>query len=50
MTHMFAMRRQKDGIEHGSTQTNHPWANGRVDRTHRTIKHHQMLGTNTWLA
>src|SRR6478672_5847613 len=38
MTHMFDMRCRENGIEHMVTKINHPWTNGQVERTNRTMK------------
>jgi transposase InsO family protein len=38
MSHMFDMRCEENGIEHGLTKIRHPWTNGQVERMNRTIK------------
>jgi transposase InsO family protein len=38
LTHMFDMRCRENGIEHRLTKIKHPWTNGQVERTNRTIK------------
>ncbi len=38
VAHMFGMRCQEHGIELRFTRINHPWTNGQVERTDRTIK------------
>ncbi len=38
MTHMFDMRCNENGIEHGLTRIKHPWTNGQVGRMNQTIK------------
>nr|WP_255569100.1 DDE-type integrase/transposase/recombinase [Neoroseomonas alba] len=38
VAHMFDMRCADHGIEHRFTRINHPWTNGQVERTNRTIK------------
>ena len=37
-THVFGRVCDEYGIEHRSTEVNHPWTNGRVERMDRTIK------------
>ena len=38
MTHMFDMRCRESNIEHRLTKVKHPWTNGQIERTNRTIK------------
>jgi transposase InsO family protein len=35
---MFHMRCRENGVEHRLTIVRHPWTNGQVERTNRTIK------------
>jgi hypothetical protein len=36
--HMFGMQCRVNGIWHGSTQANHAWTDGQVERMNRTIR------------
>ncbi len=38
ITHMFDLCCREHAIEHRTTQVNHPWTNGQVERMNRTIK------------
>ena len=38
ITHMFDLCCREHDIEHRTTQVNHPWTNGQVERMNRTIK------------
>jgi len=38
LTHIFGLRCKEHGIEHRFTKINHPWTNGQVERSNRTIK------------
>ena len=36
--HAFELARARAGIDHRTTRPNHPWTDGQVERTNRTIK------------